>query len=231
MLAFLVSFNPVKAQKKDKKITITGYVVDQGQTPIVNAVVMVDRLKTAVVTNKKGFYKIKVRPVNNKIGILTPGKKTLEQLINGRERIDFKFEGYEGMTSQQALTPDANPGDETVNIGYQTVKRKNLTTSVGRIDGTKPKFESYSSIYEMIKGEVPGVEVIGTSIKIRNSSSINSGTEPLFVVDGVPVLTIDGIQPQLVRSIQILKGSDATIYGVRGANGVILIDLLKGEKK
>jgi TonB-dependent SusC/RagA subfamily outer membrane receptor len=79
----------------------------------------------------------------------------------------------------------------------------------------------------MIRGEVPGVQVNGTSIMIRGATTINSGTEPLFVVDGVPVMTVDNIQPQMVKSIQVLKGSAASIYGSRGSNGVIIINLVK----
>ncbi|MGB8492241.1 MAG: TonB-dependent receptor plug domain-containing protein, partial [Bacteroidales bacterium] len=78
---------------------------------------------------------------------------------------------------------------------------------------------------DMISGEVPGVQVIGTRILIRGISTITAGTDPLFVVDGVPATSIDYIQPQTVRSIEVLKGSAATIYGSRGANGVILINL------
>jgi TonB-dependent SusC/RagA subfamily outer membrane receptor len=77
----------------------------------------------------------------------------------------------------------------------------------------------------MIKGEVAGVEVIGTSIRIRGTSSLMSGTQPLLVVDGVTVNSIDNILPMMVKSIEVLKGSGAAIYGSRGANGVILITL------
>lgn len=77
----------------------------------------------------------------------------------------------------------------------------------------------------MLRGEVPGVQVYGKSIKIQGASSFIASTEPLLVVDGVAVSTIDDIQPRMVKSIEVLKGSAATIYGARGANGVILITL------
>jgi TonB-dependent SusC/RagA subfamily outer membrane receptor len=102
-----------------------------------------------------------------------------------------------------------------------------MTGPVGTIDATKSKYAGYSSIFEIIRQEVPGVDVNGTSVIIRSATTINGGTDPLFVVDGVPVTTIDNIQPQLVKSIQVLKGSAASIYGTRGSNGVILINLLK----
>ena len=78
----------------------------------------------------------------------------------------------------------------------------------------------------MLRGEVPGVQVNGTSIRIQGASSLTLSTEPLFVVDGVTVNSIDHILPQMVKSIQVLKGSSAAIYGSRGANGVLLINLI-----
>jgi TonB-dependent SusC/RagA subfamily outer membrane receptor len=83
----------------------------------------------------------------------------------------------------------------------------------------------------MIRGEVPGVRVVGNTISIQGPSSMNSGTQPLLVVNGMVVETIDDIRPQSVKSIDILKGSAASIYGSRGANGVVLITLIGAEKK
>jgi TonB-dependent SusC/RagA subfamily outer membrane receptor len=71
--------------------------------------------------------------------------------------------------------------------------------------------------------------VSGTSIKISGSSSLNASTEPLFVVDGIIVNSIEDISPQTVKSIEVLKGPDASVYGMRGANGVIVINRLTGK--
>ncbi len=86
----------------------------------------------------------------------------------------------------------------------------------------------YQDIYDMIRGKVAGVEVSGRSIKIRGTNSLNVSTEPLFVVDGVIVREIDDIAPETVRSIEVLKGPDASVYGARGSNGVIVITRKKG---
>ena len=80
----------------------------------------------------------------------------------------------------------------------------------------------------MIKGQVPSVEVSGKSIRIQGFSSLGS-TEPLFVVDGIVSSSIDDIPPSQVKSIEVLKGSSAAIYGSRGANGVILIRLISAS--
>jgi len=83
----------------------------------------------------------------------------------------------------------------------------------------------------MIRGEVPGVQVNGNQIVIRGQSSINLTNEPLFVVDGVVVSSIENISPRQVKSISILKGPDASIYGSRSAGGVLLIDLKGGSDR
>lgn len=223
MLA-MVSFSVASGQKPGKKIKISGYVDDGTHASVVNAIVMIDGEKTGEVTNEKGFYKIKVNPESTKIGIFTSTNGVLEEPINGRTRINFTFEGSVPLQ----ITGRADPGDETIDIGYGSVKKRNVTSSVSKIDGTNPKYASYRSIYDMLRGEVPGVQVSGTSIKIQGASSLTLSTEPLFVVDGVTVNSIADILPYQVKSIQVLKGSSAAIYGSRGANGVLLINLVKG---
>jgi len=99
------------------------------------------------------------------------------------------------------------------------------------VDFQDSPYASFQNIYDMIRGRFPGVEVSGTSIRIMGSSSLNVSTEPLFVVDGVIVNSIDDISPQNVKSIEVLKGPDATVYGTRGANGVIIITRLSGKDK
>jgi TonB-dependent SusC/RagA subfamily outer membrane receptor len=76
--------------------------------------------------------------------------------------------------------------------------------------------------------EVPSVQVNGTKITIRGVNSVNS-TDPLLIVDGIVVSSIDDIIPSMVKSIEILKGSDASIYGSRGANGVVMITLIGNQ--
>ena len=223
LFAAVVTVNPLYSQKGGKKITITGFVVDANRDPVVNAIIMVDETKSNVTTSMKGAYKIKVSPDAQKIGIFTFENGVVEEMINERTLINFNFKT---VVARRKPGQGNNRGEEEIDVGYGSVKRKNLTTSVSRIDGTNPKYASYNSIYDMIRGEVAGVQVQGTSIKIQGASSFMLSTEPLFVVDGVTVSSIADIRPQMVRSIEVLKGSSASIYGSRGANGVILINLV-----
>jgi len=109
-----------------------------------------------------------------------------------------------------------------------TVQDKNIRSSTGVINVRDSAVPVYQDIYDMIRGKVAGVEVSGRSIKIRGTNSLNVSTEPLFVVDGVIVREIDDIAPETVRSIEVLKGPDASVYGARGSNGVIVITRKKG---
>lgn len=214
-------------QKTGERMRITGSVVDGTDAPVANAIIMIDGERTGMLTDKKGKYRIKVRSQNKNIGVFTFTNGIMEEPLDGRNVINFRFEG----SVPDQLSDKTDPGDEVFDTGITTVKKKSITGSVGKIDGTKSKYASYNTVYEMIRGEIPGVTVNGTSILIRGTSSIIGSNEPLFVVDGVPVNTIDNIQPQMVRSIQVLKGSAASIYGVRGSNGVIVINLLGGNDR
>jgi TonB-dependent SusC/RagA subfamily outer membrane receptor len=228
LILAMISFNISSGQKPAKKVIVTGHVVDGTQASVANAIVMIDGIKTESYTNSKGYYKIKVKPGNTKIGIFTMTNGILEEPIDGRNTIDFTFKG------SVAPQPDGkdDSGDETIDIGYGSVRKKSMTGNVSKIDGTKPKYASYRTIYDMLRGEVPGVQVNGTSIRIQGASSLTLSTEPLFVVDGMIVSSIADIQPYTVKSIEILKGSSAAIYGSRGANGVILIKLVgAGDNK
>jgi len=228
LILAMISFNISSGQKAGKKITITGHVVDGTLAPVVNAIVLIDGQKTDKVTDENGRYRIKVKPGCSTIGILTMTNGIMEEPLDGRPTINFEFEGSVPVQASGKVDPQ----DETIDIGYGNVKKRSMTGTVSKIDGTNPKYASYRSIYDMLRGEVPGVQVNGTSIRIQGASSLMLSTEPLFVVDGMVVNSISDIQPYAVKSIEILKGSSAAIYGSRGANGVILIKLTgAGDQK
>lgn len=114
--------------------------------------------------------------------------------------------------------------EQAIEVGYGTEVKRNLTRSVSEVKIDQNAI-TYRDIYEMIQGKCAGVQVMGDKILIRGINSINSSTDPLFVVDGQPVTDISHINPNDVKSISVLKDSAASIYGNRGANGVIIITL------
>lgn len=117
---------------------------------------------------------------------------------------------------------------DSVNVGYGYTKRKNMTTSVSSVDVNKSQISSYSDIGEYLSGRVPGLIVMkrgnSYSFQIRGAMSLSANTEPLVLVDGVETTDIGSLNPQDVRSVEVLKdAAAASIYGSRAANGVILI--------
>jgi TonB-dependent starch-binding outer membrane protein SusC len=228
LLIVLVVF-PVmlSGQKGPKKLTISGYVMDSNRKPVAGATIFVDYQRTNIISNKKGFYKIRVSPAAKKISVLTITNKVEEVEIGENTTINFLLKTA-GVPAQPQVQNSAD--DETVNIGYGTVKKKDLITTVGKIDVKKKNYSSYRNIYDIIRaGGIPGVVVRGNSIQIQGPSSINFQGEPLFVVDGVISNSIENISPADVESIEVLKGSAASIYGSRGAAGVIMIYLKKAD--
>ncbi|HUX59566.1 MAG TPA: TonB-dependent receptor plug domain-containing protein [Bacteroidales bacterium] len=227
ILIMSCAFNNLSvAQKSTKKNTISGFVTDENQNPIPGARILIDNKNTNSITDNKGYYKIKVRLDSKLISIFTVLNGLSENPINGRTTIDFIIKVPR--KSQNAVKTNKE-NDEKVNVGQGTQNKKDLLTPVGKVDIEGRENTSYQSIYDMIR-RVPGVIVSDKNITIQGAtSSYGFSSQPLFVVDGTVVNSIDNISPQTVKSIEILKGPSASIYGSRGANGVILITL-KGTR-
>ncbi|HEX2968451.1 MAG TPA: TonB-dependent receptor plug domain-containing protein [Bacteroidales bacterium] len=220
LLFFFLSLSLILSAQKTQ---LTGKVTDTNQNPVKGAMIFTDQNNTGKATNKQGVYKIKLDASVKTIKVVTADGRISEQLYNNESEINFTLPVNLTGSSNVATSGQQ---DEEVNIGYGTVNKKNVTSSVTKVDASKEQYV-YKDIYEMLKGK-PGVQVTGRTVRIQGGvNSLNSGTEPLYVVDGITVGSIDGILPQTVKSIEILKGSSASIYGSRGANGVILITLKK----
>lgn len=218
IVAFMLPGFPANAQKQSKKVVITGNVVTEEGAPVQGATIFIDGVETNSKTNRLGDFRMKIDPDADRIAAIKPDIGIAEELIGEKTVFNLKLN-----KARIIQLLEMGHEDEMVDIGYGFIKRSNLTTSSSTIKTENVRFRSYTNIYDMIKGEVPGVEVNGNSIRIRGISSINLSNEPLFVVDGVPTSTISDIPPTQVESIQVLKGADASMYGSRGANGVILI--------
>jgi TonB-dependent starch-binding outer membrane protein SusC len=210
----------LSAQKSNKKITITGTVLDVTRGPIANAIIMIDDQKTNSVTDSKGKYKVKVKPGASKIGVFTFGNGTSEQAINDRILIDFKF----GTTATQTPDEQAIPaGDQATEQGYGVTKKKYVTGTINSTDATNKKYASYRSVLEIIQRENTGVKVSGNTVIIQDSKDLFGSVPALIVVDGVYMDYVPDIPVTSVKSIEVLKGASAAIYGSRGYGGAIVI--------
>jgi TonB-dependent SusC/RagA subfamily outer membrane receptor len=224
---FLTAFclYDLSGQENNNIITLSGTVLDVDKQPIANAIVLIDGQKTNTITDSKGNYKIKVRTDKTRIGILSFSCGVFEEDIMGRTRIDFNFNAvshnrYSGIS---LAPPNIPKGEEAVDIGYGSTKKKYLTTDITFIDGTNKKYASYSSIYDMIQREVSGVQVSNNVIIIQGSRNMSGYVPPLLIVDGTYTTDIGYISPLSVKSISVLKGTAAAIYGSRGFGGVIIV--------
>lgn len=117
--------------------------------------------------------------------------------------------------------------EDSVNVGYGYPKRRKLTTSVSKVSVSTEDIGGYNDIGEYLQGRVPGLSVQRTGngyrYIIRGLGSVNSPSDPLFVVNGTAVNDISYLNPRDIKSVEVLKDASASIYGTRGACGVILI--------
>jgi TonB-linked SusC/RagA family outer membrane protein len=165
----------------------------------------------------------------------------------GEGTLIFSFVGYVkrevplgGKTSVSlSLDPDDNALEDVVVVGYGTQKAGNVTGAVAGITAKEIEERPVNRIENALVGQMPGVYVQTTTgepgadlqIRVRGAASINASNEPLYVVDGVPVDNLRGINPTDVANIEVLKdAASAAIYGSRGSNGVVLVTTKRGKK-
>ena len=116
----------------------------------------------------------------------------------------------------------ASKGD--VQIGYGSQDRDKVTTSVSNVKVKKTDAQTYSDMYDYLRGRVAGVTVTSDKrIIIRGIGTNSDATDPLILVDGVETTDLSGINPADVQSVDVIKDGTSAIYGMRGANGVIII--------
>lgn len=221
---FVLSFLLLSTFIAFAQINVSGVVMDNtGETLIgVNVIVKDNNLGT--VTDLDGKYSISVPSVNSVLKFTYVGFKDLEVQVNGLNTINITME-----QNTELL-------DEVVVVGYGTQKRIHMTGAVSQItakDLTKAPMQNVSN---MLTGKIPGLTSIqrsgkpgedGASLLVRGQNSFAGSNSPMIIVDGVP-RPIDYVNPNDIESISVLKDASASIYGVQGANGVILITTKTG---
>ena len=209
-----------------QQLTVTGTVVDEAGEPIAGVTVAVAGATIGTLTGFDGEYTINV-----------PGSSTV---------LRFSFIGYVpqeiAVNNQKVinvtLVEESQLLDEVVVIGYGVQRKSSVTGSISQIKAEDLQNRTVTSAAGSLQGKTSGIQVVTTSgapgsnpaIRIRGYSS-NSSTEPLYVVDGIIVTSISGIDPNDIESTEILKdAASAAIYGAQAGNGVVLITTKKGKQ-
>jgi TonB-linked SusC/RagA family outer membrane protein len=217
------------ADQKYRKLV--GVVTDQKGEGI-NASVMVKGTKIGTITDNNGNFSLEI-----------PEKTTLTISCIGYSSLDFKVGAQKSVVI--ILQEDVKNLDEVIVVGYGTQKKSDLTGSVTSIPAARLKELPITNVLQAIEGAASGVNVIqasmvpggnsyvgtATSVTIRGLNSISANSNPLYVVDGVPLMSgsMNDVNPNDIKSIEILKDpSSVAIYGTRGSNGVILITTKRG---
>lgn len=206
--------------------SITGTIKDENGEPMIGVSVLIQGTTTGTITDFDGKFTLEV-PTNATLVISYIGYKTQNLKIGTQTAYAVKMES------------DNEVLEEVVVIGYQTVKRKDLTGSVASVSGKSVSVMPVSNVAQAMQGKLPGVNITSqdgrpdasVSIRVRGGGSISQSNEPLILVDGVTVRSLNDIPSDQVESIDVLKDASSTaIYGARGANGVILVTT-KGAKE
>lgn len=206
-------------------ITVRGNITDSQGMPLSGASVQEKNTSNGAVADFDGNYTIEVSSSNAILVFSYLGMQTMERTVGQNTSINVQLE------------EDANFLDEVVVVGYGTTAKKDVTGAISSIKGDDFKNLPISGIDKALQGRMAGVQVVpnggapggSVAIRIRGTGTVNN-SEPLYVVDGIPTANIDGVNPNDIESIQVLKDASASaIYGTRAANGVVIVTTRKGK--
>jgi len=210
-----------------QSVTVSGKVTDDSGQPLPGVAVVVKGTTNGIITDVNGKYSLKNVSQGAVLAFSFVGMTTQEIAVDGKTTINV-------------VMKEASIGiDEVVAVGYGTMKKSNVTGALTGVKEEDLKERAVSNLDEALAGQMAGVRIQQANgvpgeksiIKIRGVNSINSGTDPLYVVDGVTMSDLTSLNIDDVESIQVLKDASSTaIYGARGANGVILVTTKSGKK-
>ena len=205
---------------------ITGRVLDAAGEPLIGVSIVEKGNKTnGTVTDIDGNFTLRVSK-SQTVVVSYVGYKTQELSVAGKKTLDV------------TLHEDAEMLSDVVVIGYGTVKKADLAGSVAVMDSKSFKDQPVARVEDALNGRMSGVQVMSSGvpggamkIRVRGASSVNKSNDPLYVVDGIVRETgLEGINPEDIQSIQVLKDASSTaIYGARGANGVVMVQTKMGK--
>ncbi len=206
---------------------VKGTVTDEKGEGLPGVNIIVKGTQQGTVTNTAGYYEISVPDEEAVLIFSFVGYLSQEMVVGATTLMDVSLK-----TDQKAL-------EEVVVVGYGTQKSREVTGSISTLEAVQLEDQPVGQFAQKLHGRIPGVQINqssgtpggGMSIRIRGASSINAGNEPLYVVDGFPIVgDINNINPNEIETFSVLKGaSAASLYGSRAANGVVLITTKKAK--
>lgn len=219
----------VNERKQVNKKTVTGTVVDQNGEAVIGASVLVKGTTNGVITDLDGNYTLSDVPEDATVSISYIGYKTVELKANNKT------------LARVVLKEDTEMLEEVVVVGYGVQKKRDVSTSISSVKAEDIAQTSASDFRQALAGKMPGVQVTlpsgdpegNVSIRVRGISTVNAGSDPLYIIDGVPVERgFANLNNNDIESVEVLKdASSAAIYGSRGSNGVILITTKQGQSE
>lgn len=206
-----------------KPLKVFGTVVDENREPLIGVSVLEKGTTNGAITDLNGKYQLQTKP-----GAV----------------IEFSYIGYVAQTKQAVngvlnvtMKEDNKTLDEVVVVGYGVQKKSSVTGAISQVKAEDMQNRTISNAQQALQGKTAGVQVVSTSgapgsapaIRVRGYSS-NVDMSPLYVVDGVRLSSISGIDPNDIASIEVLKdAASAAIYGAQAGNGVVLITTKRGK--
>lgn len=210
-----------------QQFTVKGTVKDMAGEPIIGANVMVKGTTNGAITDINGGYSVTGVSSSSVLVYSFIGYKNQEVACKGQHEINV------------TLAEDLQTLDEVVVVGYGSLSKKELSSSIVQVDKSKFQQGAMNNPMELLTGKVVGLNVnntasanpnTGSSLQVRGATSISASNDPLIVIDGVAGGDIRNLSSQDIESMTVLKDAgSAAIYGTRGANGVILITTKKGS--
>lgn len=200
-----------------QNITVKGIVKDGAGESVIGASVLQKGTTNGTITDFEGGFTLNL-PSNSVIVVSFVGYKTQEIAVAGKTDLTV------------TLTEDTQLLGNVVVVGYGTQKKEDLTSAIATLS-PKEVLKSPGGITDALQGSTAGVNVSGEKIRIRGTGSITGSTDPLWVVDGIIDASGNIPNDDEIESIQVLKdAASCAIYGVRGANGVIVVTTKKGAE-
>lgn len=244
--SMIVLLAPTSARAQNTA-SIAGVVTDSTtQQGIPGAQVTIVGTTSGTITDDGGRYSLRAVPTGNVT-------LRVQRLGYGRADRRLTLRAGESVTADIALTPVARVLSEIVATGYGTESRRNVTSAQSRVLGSDVANAATAGVDHALQGKTPGVQVIqnagnpgnGVTVRIRGSASLSANNQPLWVIDGVPMIreaysqldmagqdvtAVTGISADEIESIDILKdAAAAAIYGSNASNGVVIITTKRGQ--